>query len=165
MSLDLHKPIRVLYSRVEYLFYKEIFCEIDYRAPHYFKIQNIMSLNHKYVFEEILEIIPKAWSSLDKEESLACQITSPCNKNKYRLFCKAIFWILFKKQHNTTHFELLLKYRVDRFFDALPTPPPKKKIPWKFNCYLNGKSCHVLKDNCLSSHSASNFHDFHVFSL
>ena len=37
-----------------------------------------------------------SWSSLDKGESLACQITSPFNK-MIVWFCKAIFLILFSK--------------------------------------------------------------------
>ena len=39
--------------------------------------------------------LEKSWSYLDKEESLACLITSPFNK-KMGCFCKAIFLILFK---------------------------------------------------------------------
>ena len=38
----------------------------------------------------------QAWSSLDKRESLACQITSPFNK-KIGCLCKATFLILFAK--------------------------------------------------------------------
>ena len=64
--------------------------------------------NMLFVFSEAvasklvkLETSPKVillpWSSLDKEESLACQITSPFNK-KIGCFCKAIILILFKKQ-------------------------------------------------------------------
>ena len=38
----------------------------------------------------------KSWSSLDKGESLACQITPPFNK-KIGSFCKGLFLILFAK--------------------------------------------------------------------
>ena len=37
-----------------------------------------------------------SWSSLVKEESMACQINSPFNKNIGRLFCKVTFLILLK---------------------------------------------------------------------
>ena len=40
--------------------------------------------------------LPHACRSLVKEESLACQITSPFNK-KIGSFCEAIFLILFAK--------------------------------------------------------------------
>ena len=43
----------------------------------------------------------QAWSSLDKRESLACQITSPFNK-KIGCFGKAIFLILFSKANPVT---------------------------------------------------------------
>ena len=48
-------------------------------------------------FKTSLIVPPKSWSSLDKEESLACQITSPFNK-KMGAFCMATFLIYFKKQ-------------------------------------------------------------------
>ena len=48
-------------------------------------------------FKKSLIVPPKSWSSLDKEESLACQITSPFNK-KMGAFCMATFLIYFKKQ-------------------------------------------------------------------
>ena len=46
----------------------------------------------------------KSWSSLDKGESLTCQITSPFKK--IGCFCKAIFLILSSK---TTH--LIVEWR------------------------------------------------------
>ena len=41
--------------------------------------------------------LAKPWSSLDKEESLACQIASPFYK-KIGCFCTPIFLILFNKK-------------------------------------------------------------------
>ena len=47
-------------------------------------------------YKEIDSQKVKAWSSLDKGESLTCQITSPFNK-KIGCFCKAIILILLSK--------------------------------------------------------------------